>query len=279
MPRRPVQPVNQQAADAADEDLYRRHEDDPRPNTLYDADGNRRPFDPNAPGSRQLREEWTDAYAGRGGRVEDVPPTDREVDDAVEPCPYAQGNEPDIVIDFHHLDYLAGTGEDTVTLTTDDEDGPAYEQTHRLDDDAHVEELDDNYLRVTFTGIYPRRRYKLQVNPASAGEGQEAQPYYVFRSVLLPKSSSLPMPSEDADETMDGQLEWQEGLLDDESDFGEQDAYGLYSDELHASPEEVDEAEAEAEREAEGEATAGEDTAEEATDDEADEETDEAEEP
>ena len=209
MPRRPVQPVNQQAADAADEDLYSRHEDDPRPNTLYDADGNRRPFDPNAPGSRQLREEWTDAYAGHGGRVEDVPPTDREVDDAVEPCPYAQGNEPDIVIDFHHLDYLPGTGEDTVTLTTDDEDGPAYEQTHRLDDDAHVEELDDNYRRVTFTGIYPRRRYKLQVSPASAGEGQEAQPYYIFRGVVLPKQRERPSDEIETD-TPDDDAQWRE---------------------------------------------------------------------
>ena len=279
MARRPVQPVDQQAADAADEELYSRHEDDRRPNALYDADGNRQPMDPNSPSQSTLRREWLAIYEENGGEVESPPPADREPDDTTEPCPYAQGETFDLMVDFHYLLHEPATDDDTATLSTDDDESPAYEQTHNLQDSAHVEEIEHNYLRMTFTDAYRNRRYKLQIDPGSGPDGEQMEPYYVFRSVLLPKSSSLPMPSEDADETMDGQLEWQEGLLDDESDFGEQDAYGLYSDELHASPEEVDEAEAEAEREAEGEATAGEDTAEEATDDEADEETDEAEEP
>jgi hypothetical protein len=58
MPR-PRRPLDDAARDAADEKLYQAHETDPRPNMLYDADGNRLPLQS---GDAALENEWVDLY-------------------------------------------------------------------------------------------------------------------------------------------------------------------------------------------------------------------------
>jgi hypothetical protein len=55
-------PLNPQAVQEADNELYARHFADPRPNALYDAEGLRRPLDPRDPAQADLRQEWCDLY-------------------------------------------------------------------------------------------------------------------------------------------------------------------------------------------------------------------------
>jgi hypothetical protein len=86
MSERATRPLNQDAVKAADDELYAKHEDDPRPNALYDSDGNRRPLDANDPGQAGLREEWMDAYKANGGTTEPVDTSGGQPDQAVLPC-------------------------------------------------------------------------------------------------------------------------------------------------------------------------------------------------
>ena len=98
-------PLSSDAVRAADDEIYARHANDPRPNALYDAQGNRLPLDPVDPSQEALREEWRQLYAaalaaedgqpdggdGSGGGAPDEPEPpegNRPVDDPVEPCPY-----------------------------------------------------------------------------------------------------------------------------------------------------------------------------------------------
>jgi hypothetical protein len=89
MSRRATRPLDPQATRAADDELYSRHESDPRPNALYDADGNRQPLDATDPDQAALRTEWMDLYEANGGEVEGSPPSDRETGGSEEPCPHA----------------------------------------------------------------------------------------------------------------------------------------------------------------------------------------------
>jgi len=73
MSRRATRPLNAAAVQAADDEIYRRHEGDPRPNPLYDAAGNRRPLSDTDPGQADLRREWMDLYVANGGQVENTP--------------------------------------------------------------------------------------------------------------------------------------------------------------------------------------------------------------
>jgi hypothetical protein len=55
-------PLNKAAVHQADEQLYDRHRDDPRPNALFSADGVRRPLYPANPAQADLRTEWRGLY-------------------------------------------------------------------------------------------------------------------------------------------------------------------------------------------------------------------------
>lgn len=74
MSRRAQRPLNLAAVDAADDEIYAKHEKDPRPNALYDADGNRKPLDSKDPAQANLRREWMDSYVAHGGKVESTRP-------------------------------------------------------------------------------------------------------------------------------------------------------------------------------------------------------------
>lgn len=74
MSRRASQPLNSSAVQAADEELYTAHENDPRPNALFDENGNRKPLSATDPSQADLRSEWMDAYAANGGEIEGQEP-------------------------------------------------------------------------------------------------------------------------------------------------------------------------------------------------------------
>lgn len=96
-------PLDSRAVADADAQIYSRHEDDPRPNPLFDADGQRIPLSPTDPSQTALRVEWADCYREAAASRRDqagsptssaatVPPPlpasdpDRQVDSAVQPC-------------------------------------------------------------------------------------------------------------------------------------------------------------------------------------------------
>lgn len=94
-------PLNSAAVADADDKIYSGHANDPRPNALYDAQGNRRPLDSVDPSQAALRAEWCDLYEkalaeqdeqfGGGAKNADAEPepplTNRPVDSPVEQCP------------------------------------------------------------------------------------------------------------------------------------------------------------------------------------------------
>ncbi len=86
MAQRIVPPRNEEAASSADETLYQNHEEDERPNPLYDAEGERQPINLGDPSQAEYRDEWLGAYDGAGGQVEEHPVTDDCPDDPVAPC-------------------------------------------------------------------------------------------------------------------------------------------------------------------------------------------------
>jgi len=83
---RATRPLNQSACSAADDDLYSQHAEDPRPNALYDEDGQRKPLDPNDPGQADLRQEWMDSYKEQGGETEQSGGSGGATDQAVAGC-------------------------------------------------------------------------------------------------------------------------------------------------------------------------------------------------
>jgi hypothetical protein len=83
---RAKRPLNKSAVRAADDDLYQNHADDPRPNALYDADGNRKPLDPDDPDQAGLRQEWMDAYQANGGDTEKSDISGTPTGQVVLPC-------------------------------------------------------------------------------------------------------------------------------------------------------------------------------------------------
>ena len=86
MSRRARRPLNACAVEAADNEIYRRHEGDPRPNPLYDADGNRRPLSATDPAQADLRHEWMDLYVANGGEIESGPTNPTPPSDPATPC-------------------------------------------------------------------------------------------------------------------------------------------------------------------------------------------------
>ena len=83
---RAKRPLNKSAVKAADDDLYQNHADDPRPNALYDANGNRKPLNPDDPGQAGLRQEWMDAYQANGGDTEKSDVSGAPTGQVVLPC-------------------------------------------------------------------------------------------------------------------------------------------------------------------------------------------------
>jgi hypothetical protein len=98
MSERATRPINQGAAKAADDDLYSKHAGDPRPNALYDEEGNRRPLDANDPDQAELRKEWMDAYKANGGKTEPVDTSGGQPDQAVFECGQQATVDPLILI-------------------------------------------------------------------------------------------------------------------------------------------------------------------------------------
>lgn len=87
--RRAARPLNPKAAAAADEEIYRRHEGDPRPNALFDAHGRRKALDPSDPDQEGLRLEWLGLYKENGGRLRSSDDgNQRAPGSAVQPCPF-----------------------------------------------------------------------------------------------------------------------------------------------------------------------------------------------
>ncbi|HEX5747844.1 MAG TPA: hypothetical protein VFZ09_16490 [Archangium sp.] len=81
----------------ADEQLYAAHRDDPQPNPLFDAQGNRRKLDPNDPTQADVQREWRSRYTaeiakkksgGAAAKPKTTPPasSNRSTDDPVLPC-------------------------------------------------------------------------------------------------------------------------------------------------------------------------------------------------
>jgi hypothetical protein len=83
---RATRPLNSQAVSAADDELYGNHEGDPRPNALFDAEGNRKPLDANDPSQADLRSEWMDSYKAHGGQTEPIPSSSGTPGQAVVGC-------------------------------------------------------------------------------------------------------------------------------------------------------------------------------------------------
>lgn len=81
-------PLSDDACSKADDEIYAKHANDPRPNALFDEHGNRLKLDAIDPAQEELRQEWMSLYAKHGGRT-DEPKTkpDKPCDDPVEPCP------------------------------------------------------------------------------------------------------------------------------------------------------------------------------------------------
>jgi len=102
MSERATRPLNQDACKAADDDLYSKHADDPRPNALYDENGNRKPLDPNDPSQAGLRQEWMDSYKANGGATEPTDVSGSQPGQAVLPCGQMQQVDP--VIDSAPVD-------------------------------------------------------------------------------------------------------------------------------------------------------------------------------
>ncbi len=81
-----TRPLNQSASSTADDDLYSKHADDPRPNALYDENGQRKPLDPTDPSQADLRQEWMDSYKANGGATEEGGGSAGAADAAVTSC-------------------------------------------------------------------------------------------------------------------------------------------------------------------------------------------------
>jgi hypothetical protein len=60
--RRIERPLDHDAVQSADEQIYDAHQDDPRPNALFDADGNQKQLSSTDPSQEALRQEWRADY-------------------------------------------------------------------------------------------------------------------------------------------------------------------------------------------------------------------------
>jgi len=70
MSERATRPLNNGAVKAADDEIYANHADDPRPNALFDENGNRKALSATDPAQADLRAEWMASYKAHGGQTE-----------------------------------------------------------------------------------------------------------------------------------------------------------------------------------------------------------------
>ncbi len=104
MSERATRPLNKEASKAADDDLYSKHADDPRPNALYDEDGNRKPLSATDPDQADLRKEWMNSYKANGGQTEPTDVSGAPAGQSVLPCGQKAQVDPLIVGDSVEVD-------------------------------------------------------------------------------------------------------------------------------------------------------------------------------
>ena len=122
---RPARPLNPQATAAADTELYAAHENDPRPNALFDDTGNKKPLSATDPAQECLRGEWVRNYGNSGGKLEEPKPNNsKRPGDAKQQCPYSKATL-SVAVRYEPVDApvkdasVTITGPETKTLKTD----------------------------------------------------------------------------------------------------------------------------------------------------------------
>jgi len=136
-----TRPLNQGASSAADDDLYSKHADDPRPNALYDEDGQRKPLDPTDPSQADLRQEWMDSYKANGGATEPSGGSAGAADAAMTSCDQRPEVGPLII--------AAPVASDSDDSESDDDEAPEpesedQESGNNTDDGSTETEADDS---------------------------------------------------------------------------------------------------------------------------------------
>ncbi|NOT58045.1 MAG: hypothetical protein HOP18_25860 [Deltaproteobacteria bacterium] len=107
---RAARPLNMAAVSAADEAMYAKYENEPRPNALYSADGTRKKLSGTDPKQEDLRREWLALYAANGGKLEGPTPPPKPCDDPNQPCPITKTVTARIVSLTFRSDHLDSTG-------------------------------------------------------------------------------------------------------------------------------------------------------------------------
>lgn len=107
---RAARPLNMAAVSAADEAMYAKYENEPRPNALYSADGTRKKLSGTDPKQEDLRREWLALYAANGGKLEGPTPPPKPCDDPNQPCPITKTVTARIVALTFRSDHLDSTG-------------------------------------------------------------------------------------------------------------------------------------------------------------------------
>lgn len=175
MSDRAIRPLNQDSVQAADESVYQNHAADPRPNALYDANGNRIPLDPNDPSQADVRKEWMASYKANGGDVAAPENSTRQPDEPVEPCDKPSVDP--VIVFVPELD----DSDDDAADDSDDDAGSSSDDGDDLDnDDSDAEDDADD------------------TDDDSAGDEPEDEPDEVDDSLAGDDDSGPPQPSDDA---------------------------------------------------------------------------------
>ena len=90
MSLRPCMPLDPEIADLAGSDMEAMYREAPRPNFLFDADGNERPFSIEEPCSQAIFEQFVSLYAENGGEVEPIPASDTQAGESAAECPESE---------------------------------------------------------------------------------------------------------------------------------------------------------------------------------------------
>ena len=85
-------PLDPEAVQTADDQLYAAHANDPRPNALYDASGNRKPLSSTDPGQESLREGWRQDYIAAREKNSQQGETTDDSSDAQQQAPAGNNN-------------------------------------------------------------------------------------------------------------------------------------------------------------------------------------------
>ena len=99
--RKAKKPLNKTASKSASDDLYAAHEDDPRPNALYEKNGDRKRLDAKKNSQAGLRKEWMDYYIAYGGDYEEKPESSASLEKPeTTHCPSKRNNW--VALDYHY---------------------------------------------------------------------------------------------------------------------------------------------------------------------------------